>query len=85
MNESKILIIGANGQLGSALKEKYPLATALNSNELDITNLSNLQKTINWQNFLTIINAAAYTNVDGSETTRRRKIAWQVNGNGPRN
>ncbi len=85
MNESKILIIGANGQLGSALKEKYPLATALNSNELDITNLSNLQKTINWQNFLTIINAAAYTNVDGAETTTGRKIAWQVNGNGPRN
>ncbi len=85
MDESKLLIIGANGQLGSALKEKYPLATALNSNELDITNLSNLQKTINWQNFLTIINAAAYTNVDGAETTTGRKIAWQVNASGPRN
>src|SRR5699024_8463895 len=32
-----------------------------------------------WRDSDTIINAAAYTNVDGAETDEGRRLAWQVN------
>lgn len=78
MDQSKILIIGANGQLGSELKLKYPDAQAVDKEELDITNAKQLS-TFDWSNVETIINAAAYTNVDGAETSEGRKLAWLIN------
>ncbi len=78
MDQSKILIIGANGQLGSELKSKYPSAQAVDKDELDITDAKQL-KDFDWSNVETIINAAAYTNVDGAETDEGRKLAWLIN------
>ncbi len=78
MNESNILIIGANGQLGKALQAKYPGATAVDSNELDISNPAALAS-YSWSGVTHILNAAAYTNVDGAETTEGRRAAWLVN------
>lgn len=78
MDQSKILIIGANGQLGSALKLKYPGAQAVDKDELDITNPEQL-KSFDWTDVETIINAAAYTNVDGAETSEGRRLAWLIN------
>lgn len=78
MDRSKILIIGANGQLGSELKLKYPDAQAVDKDELDITDAKQL-KNFDWSKIETIINAAAYTNVDGAETAEGRKLAWLIN------
>lgn len=84
MDQTKILITGSNGQLGSALKERYPDAQSYSSKQLDITNQESLYK-LDWSNFEVIINAAAYTNVDGAETTEGRYLAWRVNSSGARN
>lgn len=84
MDGSSFLIIGANGQLGHALQMLYPNAQAVDSNELDITNLEAVEN-FNWSGITTILNAAAYTNVDGAETSEGRRAAWSVNATGPAN
>lgn len=84
MNDSTFVIIGANGQLGTALREKYPNARAVDADELDITNREAVLA-FDWSNVTTILNAAAYTNVDGAETSEGRVAAWKVNAVGPRN
>lgn len=84
MNDSGILIIGANGQLGTALRERYPAAQAVDSDTLDITSAEAVLA-YDWSGITTIINAAAYTNVDGAESTEGRLAAWKVNATGVRN
>ena len=78
MNESKILITGASGQLGKALLAVFPSAVATDVNELDIADSKSV-KNYNWTNIKTIINAAGYTNVDGAETPEGKTVAWKVN------
>lgn len=78
MDESKILIIGAKGQLGKALQAKYPNAMPVDREELDITDQAKLES-FDWSNVELILNAAAYTNVDGAETAEGRKLAWLIN------
>ncbi len=84
MDDSKILITGANGQLGLALKAKYPNAKITDSKELDISDKDSVM-TFDWSSINTILNAAAYTNVDGAETSEGRVAAWKVNALGPTN
>jgi dTDP-4-dehydrorhamnose reductase len=84
MDSSKFVIVGANGQLGTALRATYPGARAVDSAELDITNQEAVQA-FDWSGTTTILNAAAYTNVDGAETPEGRVAAWQVNALGARN
>ena len=71
-------IVGANGQLGSALREIYPDARTADISELDITSQESIEN-YDWSNVEVIINAAAYTNVDGAETPEGRIAAWKVN------
>jgi dTDP-4-dehydrorhamnose reductase len=78
MNDSQILIIGGKGQLGLALQAQYPGARAVDSDELDITDRKAVE-TFDWSNVAVILNAAAYTNVDGAETAEGRVLAWSVN------
>ncbi len=78
MEDSNILITGANGQLGRALQLVYPNAKKTDSTELDITSNEDLKK-FDWNDIKVIINAAAYTNVDGAETPEGEKLAWAVN------
>lgn len=78
MDQSSILIIGAKGQLGTALRERYPEARAVDSDLLDITDQDAIAA-YDWPGIKVIINAAAYTNVDGAESPEGRKIAWAVN------
>lgn len=78
MNDSEIFIVGANGQLGLALKAKYPDARNADKETLDITNEQSIIN-FDWSNTKIIINAAAYTNVDGAETTEGREKSWKVN------
>jgi len=84
MDSSKILIIGSKGQLGLALQEKYPNAMAFDSDKLDITDQNSLRE-FDWSNVEVIINAAAYTNVDGAETPEGRRLAWAINAEGAAN
>lgn len=84
MNDSEILIIGANGQLGTALREKYPAARAVDADTLDITSPDAVMN-FDWSGVKYLLNAAAYTNVDGAETPEGRVLAWKVNATGVRN
>lgn len=78
MDDTNILIIGANGQLGTALQAQYPGAQAVDSAELDITDKTAIEN-FDWSEIKVILNAAAYTNVDGAETPEGRVAAWNVN------
>lgn len=78
MDDSKFLIIGSDGQLGKALGMKYPKSKAVDIDSLDITNLEAV-KSFDWDGITTVLNAAAYTNVDEAETPKGRVIAWQSN------
>lgn len=84
MDSSTFVIIGANGQLGTALRAQYPDARAVDSAELDITDRAAVEA-FDWEGATHIFNAAAYTNVDGAETPEGRVAAWQVNAVGPAN
>lgn len=72
------VIIGANGQLGTALQAQYQEARAVDVNELDITNEQAVEE-FDWSGVDVILNAAAYTNVDGAETPEGRTLAWKIN------
>lgn len=78
MDDSKVFIVGANGQLGTALQAKYPGSQKADIDELDITNRESVMS-FDWTGITTIINAAAFTNVDGAETPEGRPVSWKVN------
>ena len=78
MKDSSIFIVGANGQLGTALRNKYPEARSADISELDITSRESVEE-FDWSDIQIIINAAAFTNVDGAETEEGRVAAWNVN------
>jgi dTDP-4-dehydrorhamnose 3,5-epimerase len=80
----EILITGANGQLGGALQHQFPDALALGSRELDITD-PNALPTSRLLGIGAIINAAAYTNVDGAEDPANLGVAGEVNAQGVAN
>lgn len=84
MDQAGFLITGASGQLGLALQQQYPNARAVSRGELDITN-KQLVEAFDWSGVKVILNAAAYTNVDGAETPDGRVQAWQVNAEGTAN
>jgi dTDP-4-dehydrorhamnose 3,5-epimerase len=81
MPPRKILVLGANGQLGKALRNLYDGDTTVDfatRAEVDLCDADILEK-VNWKNYSTIINAAAYTAVDTAETPEGRLAAWEVN------
>lgn len=74
----KVLVTGASGQLGKALRQEFPDAEFVSRVELDISN-PDLRSLRRWRDYGVIINAAAYTAVDEAETPEGRKVAWKVN------
>ncbi|WP_314095449.1 bifunctional dTDP-4-dehydrorhamnose 3,5-epimerase family protein/NAD(P)-dependent oxidoreductase [Microbacterium foliorum] len=77
----KTLVVGANGQLGKALREIFEGRTEIEfagRSELDVEN-SDLSGARRWSDYTTIINASAYTAVDDAETPEGRRGAWSVN------
>ncbi|HYG84394.1 MAG TPA: NAD(P)-dependent oxidoreductase [Verrucomicrobiae bacterium] len=78
MDDSRFLIIGAYGQLGKALSERFPNAQKTDRDTLDITDKTALEA-FNWEDVDVILNASAFTNVDGAETPEGRVAAWQIN------
>jgi dTDP-4-dehydrorhamnose reductase len=81
----RFLITGAGGQLGRALQAALANdeITALTRSQLDITRLRDVTEAIAIHRPDIVINAAAYTNVDGAETEREE--AYRCNALGPRN
>lgn len=97
--KKRILIIGSNGMLGQRLAYSYgsndkvelmcasvensSLIPGINYKQLDITQKSKVKELI--LDFFpdVIINTAAFTNVDKSET--EKETAWKINVNGVEN
>jgi dTDP-4-dehydrorhamnose reductase len=79
----KILVTGANGQLGKTIEEFYSVNdlnldfTFVTKNELDITSKKTLKSFFKANHFDYCINCAAYTNVEQAEKTP--EIAFKVN------
>jgi dTDP-4-dehydrorhamnose reductase len=78
MDTSSILIIGASGQLGQALRDKYTEARSADKETLDITDPDSLDN-FDWSKVKIILNAAGFTSVDYAETTEGRVAAWEIN------
>jgi dTDP-4-dehydrorhamnose reductase len=83
----KWLITGASGQLGLALQEEltqYGIDfVGANSSELDITKPLIVNQMVDLIKPSVIINAAAWTDVDGAESNE--STAYSVNALGPQN
>ena len=78
MDDKTVVITGANGQVGQALQKVYPQALALDRKQLDITNQKAINE-FNWDNVKVIINAAAWTDVDGAENPSNYNLVKAVN------
>ncbi|MED5362921.1 MAG: sugar nucleotide-binding protein, partial [Bacteroidota bacterium] len=77
----RVLVTGANGQLGLTLQaaaKDFPVDLVfLDKNTLDITNTQAVKDVFANQSFAVCINAAAYTDVDGTETNKA--LAFAIN------
>lgn len=78
MKPKKVLIVGANGQLGRALQVEFPEAECVDRDTLDISDPGVISAR-HWRQYSHILNAAAYTAVDLAETPEGRKDAWKSN------
>ena len=73
----KVLILGAYGMLGHDLQRTFPRAV-FRGHDLDITDAVKVASVIHDLHPALVINAAAYTDVDGCEDNR--DLAFAVNG-----
>ena len=76
----KVLLLGANGQLGKALQKALFSAfevSAFTKDQLDITDFSALEKYLTEGKPDFVVNAAAYTNVDKAES--EKELAQKIN------
>ncbi|SCY30442.1 dTDP-4-dehydrorhamnose reductase [Lachnospiraceae bacterium XBB2008] len=85
---NKIIVTGANGQLGRAVNIEYSGRDdfeLVNTDvaELDITDIDAVQSFVREIKPYAIINCAAHTNVDACET--QVDLAYRINAIGPRN
>jgi len=78
MPPKKVLVLGGNGQLGRALRIEFPNAEFTDRVDFDLTDPA-VWESRRWQDYATVINAAAYTRVDVAETAEGRRAAWMVN------
>ena len=81
----RILVTGANGILGKALRERLAGGNTLylwGRDEADITDEAQVRHAARGLDFDAVIHSAAYTNVDGAES--ERDLAMAVNRDGTR-
>jgi dTDP-4-dehydrorhamnose 3,5-epimerase len=90
MPPRKTLIVGANGQLGTALQADFPGADLVDLGPgdnpqvrtLDVTDAEQVAAWP-WSDYGLVLNAAAYTAVDAAETPDGRRTAWAANAGAP--
>jgi dTDP-4-dehydrorhamnose reductase len=76
-----ILVVGANGMLGHDLMDVFQgEARGVDIDDIDITSLESVQRVLVALKPRVVINAAAYTDVDGCESNQ--DLAMEVNGEG---
>ncbi|MDH6423790.1 dTDP-4-dehydrorhamnose reductase [Aurantimicrobium minutum] len=78
MPEQRVLVLGANGQLGKALRAEFPQAVIYSREDCDLVNIDQVDQ-LPIDQFDVLINAAAYTAVDLAETTEGAALAEAVN------
>ena len=82
----KVILLGARGQLGRCLQDRFPSEWEVlitDSDTLDISDADSVDKVVSIFKPHVIVNAAAYTAVDQAE--EEVHIARQINVEGPRN
>ena len=84
----KLIVTGANGQLGRAINQQYAGSTEyelINTDvgELDITSIDRVMAFVRDIQPYAIINCAAYTAVEACET--EEDLAFRINAVGARN
>lgn len=88
MSPGRVLVTGANGQLGRAVRNlvnKMGLSSSFDfagSSEFDIANPDSYKK-IDWSLYYAVVNCAGFTAVDAAETPEGRVAAWKANADGP--
>jgi len=79
-----VLVTGASGQLGRALRPLLPQGRFAGADELDVTDRSALGA-LDWGGVTAVVNAAAWTSVDAAEDPAHTLAAWDVNVSGVAN
>ncbi|WP_115726959.1 sugar nucleotide-binding protein [Actinomyces culturomici] len=82
----RVLVTGANGQLGRELMKQLPeagyAATGVDLPDVDISDATSVEA-LGISSYDVVINAAGWTDVDGAETDEGRLLAWRANAVGP--
>lgn len=78
-----ILLTGGTGRLGTALRGLMPGLIAPGREELDITDLSRVERALERYQPRVVVHAAAYTDVAQAEN--EKVLCWRVNVEGTRN
>jgi dTDP-4-dehydrorhamnose 3,5-epimerase/reductase len=76
------LVLGADGQLGTALLAALPGAQGTTVSDLDLSDHDAL-RAWPWGEHDVVLNAAGYTAVDAAETPEGRMAAWALNAVAP--
>ncbi|MCQ1949500.1 dTDP-4-dehydrorhamnose reductase [Arthrobacter sp. zg-Y859] len=81
MPAKRVLVLGAGGQLGTALRflfaDRGDTVFAARA-DFDLADPA-AYDAVRWQDYEVVINAAAYTAVDAAETPSGRRDAWNIN------
>lgn len=76
----RMLVVGADGQVGRALRDALGDDAADYAGRADVDLLGgDLAAARDWGEYDVVINAAAFTSVDAAETGEGRRTAWAVN------
>lgn len=81
----RVLLTGANGQLGTAMRRQAPAGTevfAFDRTKLDVRDIASIRESVRQCQPEVVINATAYTAVDRAES--EPAVAFAANEDGPR-
>ncbi|ANM29562.1 hypothetical protein ABI59_08180 [Acidobacteria bacterium Mor1] len=86
-NQTRIAVVGAAGMLGGALvrllQESRRPFVALTRRELDLERLDRIAPALSQAGVGAVINASAYSDVNGAERDDQRELAFRINRDVP--